>query len=63
MNKYIITPANKRIGANAVKSKAVICAVIVVPMLAPMITAMASANSIKPEFTKPITIISVADDD
>ena len=39
-----------------------ICAVTVVPILAPMMTAMACPSPIRPEFTKPMTIMSVADE-
>ena len=49
-------------GVNVAILKAVICAVIVVPILAPKITPMACESAIIPEFTKPITITSVADE-
>ena len=61
-NKNITAPTNKIKGAYAPKLNAVICAVIVVPILAPIITPIACVNCIKPELTKLITIISVADE-
>ena len=62
MKRYMTQPINNNTGANNARSKAVICAVIVVPMLAPIITEIASTRLINPELTKPITIISVADE-
>ena len=61
-NRYMIAPAKIRNGANAVRLNAVIWAVMVVPMFAPMMTPIACARFISPELTKPITIISVADE-
>ena len=42
--------------------KAVICAVTVVPMLAPMMTPIAWLRVIRPDVTKPMTITSVAEE-
>ena len=44
-------------------SKAISCAVIVVPMLAPKITEIACGSPISPALTKPITITVVALED
>ena len=62
MNSAATAPANRISGAKAVRLKAVICAVTVVPMFAPMMTPMACPRSISPESTKPITIMSVAEE-
>ena len=61
-NRNATTPKNIITGAYAARLKAVICAVTVVPMLAPMITPSAWNNVIIPELTKPITMMSVADE-
>ena len=42
--------------------KAVICAVTVVPILAPMMTPIAWASVMRPDVTKPMTMTSVAEE-
>ena len=49
-------------GVQAARLNAVIWAVTVVPILAPMMTAIAWVRPIRPELTKPMTIMSVADE-
>ncbi len=44
-------------------SRATICAVIVVPMFAPIMIGAACVSVISPAFTKPTTITVVAPDD
>ena len=61
-NRNMTAPANRMNGAIAEMLNAVICAVTVVPMLAPMMTPMAWDRFIIPELTKPMTMISVADE-
>ena len=61
-NRYKIAPANKISGAYALKLKAVSCAVIVVPILAPIMTPMACVRLRSPELTKPMTMTSVAEE-
>ena len=61
-NTCIIQPIKMSNGANEARLKAVICAVIVVPILAPIITPTACDRLIRPEWTKPITIMSVAEE-
>ena len=57
-----MAPAKSSNGVNVLILNAVICAVIVVPILAPMITPIACPRFIRPEFTNPITITSVAEE-
>ena len=62
IKRYMIAPTNSMSGAKVVILNAVICAVTVVPILAPMITPTACIRLMSPAFTKPITITSVADE-
>ena len=55
--------SGSRNAANSNALRAAICAVIVVPMFAPMITAVAMVSDITPALTKPTVITVVADDD
>ena len=62
INRYMTAPPKSSSGVKALRLNAVICAVIVVPILAPMITPIAWVSFIRPELTKPITMTSVADE-
>ncbi len=62
-NIIITTPIITKIGATESKSRETICAVTVVPILAPIITPTACIRFISPELTKLTTITVVALED
>ncbi len=61
-NIMINTPANRINGAISVILNAMICAVMVVPMLAPIPTLIACISDMSPALTNPTSITVVADE-
>ncbi len=63
MSSCIAKPTTTATRAYFVILNAMICAVIVVPISAPMITPMDCCTDIRPAETKPMTSTVVTDDD